>query len=251
MIQEENRKLWEEKADHFVGHQVSWWDVNMKKIEVNTVSGLLSREDYVLDVGCSNGASTIDLQKLTGARFLGIDYSERAIAQAKKHETPALRFECADVRELDRREVFDKAISIRALINVMDPADQRRSLEAIHRALKPGGIYVMCEAFSGAHANLNRARALFGLDPLPVPAYNRYFNEEEMDSLVDGLFHIQQIIRHSSLYYIGTRVFQYMSLDSEPSGSDTTLHRFFRDYGRETARSGDFGPNKVYVLQKY
>ncbi len=267
--QEENKQYWEKRAEKFVDHQVSWWDINMKKIEINTIAGLLSADDHVLDVGCSNGASTLELQERTGARFFGIDYSEKAIEQARALEPPAIQdypdddtgttdlssapkieFLCKSILDFEEADRFDKAISVRCLINLMEHSDQLRALKHIHAALKPGGTYIMCEAFSGALDNLNRARMMFGLEPLPMPAYNNYFNEDELVQDVQGMFSVENIIKHSSMYYIGTRIFQYLTMDGEPKEADTDLHRFFAAYGHETNRSGDFGPNKVYVLKK-
>jgi len=267
--QDENKEYWEKRAEKFVDHQVSWWDINMKKIEIDTITGLLSPDDYVLDVGCSNGATTRELQEKTGARFLGIDYSENAIRQAKEYESPRLidysenapqqtrtddilflTFEHKSILDFQEQEIFDKAISVRCLINLMEYADQLQALRNIHACLKPGGLYIMCEAFSGALGNLNRAREVFGLAPLPMPAYNNYFDEDELATAIQGMFSIEGVIKHSSLYYIGTRIFQYMSMDAEPKEPDTELHRFFAHYGLETGKSGDFGPNKVYLLKK-
>ena len=62
-----------------------------------------------------------------------------------------------------------------------------------------------------------------------MPKYNNYFNESELEKSVEGMFIIEDIIKHSSLYYIGTRMFQYMSMDSEPKESDTEMHRFFQN----------------------
>jgi len=248
--QDENKEYWEKRAEKFVDHQVSWWDINMKKIEIDTIIDLLSPDDYVLDVGCSNGAATRELQEKTGARFLGIDYSENAPQQTRTDDILFLTFEHKSILDFQEQEIFDKAISVRCLINLMEYADQLQALRNIHACLKPGGLYIMCEAFSGALGNLNRAREVFGLAPLPMPAYNNYFDEDELATAIQGMFSIEGVIKHSSLYYIGTRIFQYMSMDAEPKEPDTELHRFFAHYGLETGKSGDFGPNKVYLLKK-
>jgi SAM-dependent methyltransferase len=250
MKQEENKAFWNDRSKQCTGHDVSWWDINMKNIEVASLSKLICPNDHVLDVGCSNGASTLEIHNNTGASFLGIDYSELSIKEALAIENPKINFRCMNILDYDESERFDKVISIRYLINIMDKSNQYRAVENIHSALKRGGAYLMCEAFSGAFHNLNRARALFGLNPLQMPRQNVYFDEKEFEASIRGMFIIKNIIRHSSLYYIGTRLFQYLCLDSEPKEHDTELHRFFGKYGYETKNSGDFGPNKLYVLEK-
>lgn len=250
MKQEENKKMWNERANKFVGHQLSWWDINMKRIEINTISNLLYPNDYVLDVGCSNGVATFELQNKTGAKFLGMDYSEKAIQQAKKFENDNLSFIYKNILEYEETNLFDKVISMRCIINLMDYNDQIMALRKIYLSLKPSGIYIMCEAFSNALNNLNEARKLFGLDPLPMPKYNNYLDENKIIDMTKDMFVIEKVIRHSSMYYIGTRIFQYMCTNDEPKDYDSELHRFFAKYGFETNNSGDFGPNKVYVLKK-
>jgi 2-polyprenyl-3-methyl-5-hydroxy-6-metoxy-1,4-benzoquinol methylase len=250
MNQDENKQYWENRAEKNEGHLVSWWDINMKKIEISTISGLISSDDYVLDVGCSNGSTTVELQKNTGASFLGIDCSEKAILQANKFKNDRLDFIHKNILEYAGLNLFDKVISIRCLINLMQSSNQLKALERIHSALKPGGFYIMCEAFTGGSNNLNQARHFFGLEPLPMPKHNKYLDEQELQKNISGMFSIEKVINHGSLYYIGTRVFQYLSLDTEPKESDTELHKFFANFGYQTRHSGDFSPNKVYVLKK-
>lgn len=248
--QEQNKQFWDGRAEQASGHQVSWWDINMKKIEIETLAGLISPDDYVLDVGCSNGAATLELYNKTKARFMGIDYSKGAIEQAEKIKNPNLQFRFQDVLTLNENNIYDKAISIRCLINLMKYSDQLQAIKNVHRALKPGGLFLIAEAFSEAFDNLNRVRVSVGLKPLPMPQYNSYLNEKKIETDLKDLFLIEKVIKHSSLYYIGTRVFQYLSLDEDPKGSDTEVHRFFGKFNFETKNSGDFGPHKVFVCRK-
>lgn len=250
MTQEENKNFWDNNAEKAVGHDVSWWDINMKKIEINTISKFLYSDDYVLDVGCSNGSSTKELQELSNASFLGIDYSEKSIMQAKEIESPKMQFLHKSILEYKENNLFDKAISIRCIVNLMEKSDQLLALKNIHAALKPGGIYIMNENFLCGHINLNKLRTLFNLDPLPFPKHNNYIDESEFAQQIKDLFKIKTVIKHASLYYIGTRVFQYLCMDNLPRDTDSELHRFFGKFNYETQNSGDFSPNKVYVLEK-
>ena len=250
MLQTENQKFWEAQAENKSGHNVSWWDINMKKIEIATISKCINPDDYVLDLGCSNGSATAEIQEKTNAKFLGIDYSQKAIEQTSSINNPNIEFKYQDIRTLNMQNTFDKVMSMRCLINIMDEDERFEVIKSIHSCLKPNGTYIMCEAFVEGFKNLNKAREFFGLNELPMPKYNSYINEKELEEKTKDLFYIDKVIKHSSLYYLGTRVFQYMCNDSDPTGADTPLHRFFADYSQETSKSGDFGPNKVYLLRK-
>lgn len=248
--QQKNLDFWEDQAKRHSGHEVSWWDVNMKKIEEKNIVSYLRKKDLVLDVGCSNGASTLDICKAVGCRIDGIDYSKKAIKQAKKIRNSKLSFEYADILSFSSDVKYDKVITIRCLINLMTEKDQSTALINIHKLLKDRGLLIMSEAFIGGLDNLNKARKLFSLKPLEEPRYNNYFREAKFKSLIKDKFKILEIRKFSSLYYLGTRLFQYLSLDEEPKGRDTKLHRFFAQFDHETKHSGDFGPQKIYVLQK-
>lgn len=250
ITQEENKNFWDKNAENATGHSVSWWDINMKKIEINTISKFLTPNDYVLDVGCSNGASTKELQEISKASFLGIDYSEKSIQQAKELENANMQFLCQSILEYKANNIFDKAISIRCITNLMEAKDQLIAIKNIHSALKVGGIYIMNENFVAGHNNLNNLRVVFNLKPLPMPKHNNYIDEDFLKNSIDGLFKIKEVICHASLYYIGTRVFQYLCTNEDPTAQDSSIHRFFGQFGYQTENSGDFSPNKVYVLEK-
>jgi ubiquinone/menaquinone biosynthesis C-methylase UbiE len=248
--QKSNLNYWEEQAGKFSSHEVSWWDINMKKIEVENIIPYLEKNDLVLDIGCSNGASTMEIYKAVKCGIYGIDYSKKSIDQAKKYENKKITFAHEDIINFKTNVKYDKAYSIRCLINLMNTNDQHKALKNIASLLKDDGIYIMSEAFIGSLNNLNKARRLFSLKPLEEPKYNNYFKEKEFEQFVQKYFKILEIKKFSSLYYLGTRLFQYLTLDGEPSEHNTNLHQFFSKYGYETNNSGDFGPQKIYVLKK-
>jgi len=248
--QKQNQEFWDKMAEENEGHEVSWWDINMKKIEVKNIIPYLDKKDFVLDVGCSNGASTLDIYKQVKCKIHGIDYSQNSLEQAKKIRIKNLSFEYGNIIDYKTDRQFDKAFSIRCLINLMSDAHQKKALINIHRLLKVKGIYIMAEAFYGGLVNLNKARQFFGLNPLKEPSYNHYLRENQFESFITDYFNIIEINKYASLYYIGTRLFQYLAMDSDPTDKDTILHRFFSNYSFATKHSGDYSPQKIYVLEK-
>jgi SAM-dependent methyltransferase len=245
---EENKSFWDEQARLHQGHAVSWWDVNMKKLEINHILPYLQSTDYVLDAGCSNGASTVEIQQAVGCKIEAIDYSSLSIQNVIQH--PNITYSVENILDLDKKEVFDKIFSIRCLINLMSQINQQKALLNIYQALKPKGLYIMAEAFWNALQNLNKARSAFDLPSLVEPEYNLYLREEKLEEFIQPYFRIVSVDKYASLYYVGTRIFQYLTLDNDPKKSNTKLHRFFATYGFETKHSGDFSPQKIYVLEK-
>ncbi len=101
----------------------------------------------VADIGCGSGhAVNLMAQAFPNSRFVGYDFSDEGIAAARA-EADRLgvsnsEFVLADVAELDAVEAFDV---ITAFDAIHDQAHPARVLDNIHRALRPGGRFLMVD----------------------------------------------------------------------------------------------------------
>ena len=93
--------------------------------------------ERVLDAGCGTGQLTARIAE-SGAGVVGIDNSPEMVDTAGRNY-PGLRFETVDVRDLPYRAEFDAVFSNAVLHWVLPP---EAAVEAIRRALKPGGRFV-------------------------------------------------------------------------------------------------------------
>lgn len=96
----------------------------------------------VLDIGCGQGFVTRDLP---GAKVLGLDISENAIAHAKKYESDRMAFKSGSVFELNnllKDEKFDLVI----ITGVLYPQYIGRSevlvYDQVDKVLSPDGILI-------------------------------------------------------------------------------------------------------------
>jgi SAM-dependent methyltransferase len=126
-----------------------------------------------LEIGCGGGQVTLRLAR-AGFRAEGVDYSETAIALARKNATDAhvdATFHVADALDLAPIESrsMDLVIDNHALHCVVDPAHRARFLASVRRVLKPGGTY-WCETMSGEG---DFAPASVNADPVTGIARNR------------------------------------------------------------------------------
>ncbi|WP_017587152.1 class I SAM-dependent methyltransferase [Nocardiopsis ganjiahuensis] len=111
------------------------------------------------DVGCGRGHAVNVLGRTyPRSNFTGYDFSEEAVAFARG-EADAMgldnvRFELRDVAELGVEESFD---FVTAFDCVHDQARPAQVLTGIHRALRPGGRFLMVDikASSRLHENLD------------------------------------------------------------------------------------------------
>lgn len=98
----------------------------------------------ILDLGCGPG---LYLESLAGSghHCTGIDFSRNTIAYAAneaKKKNLNIEYLCQDYLELDFVDQFDLIILIYTDLGVLLPDEREGLLDKIHRALKPGGIFI-------------------------------------------------------------------------------------------------------------
>lgn len=101
----------------------------------------------VADIGCGSGhAINLMAAAYPASRFTGYDFSADAIATARREAAAwglsNARFEVLDVTALDVAGGFD---AVTAFDAIHDQAHPARVLRNIHRALRPGGVFLMVD----------------------------------------------------------------------------------------------------------
>jgi len=260
MTLEEIEAYWTAQArEHGSAPAASWSDVWAIDLEVREIARRLADGDRVLDVGCANGFSTVRLAARRRVHVRGIDYVPGMIERARERlakiegELPgSVEFAVGNVLELGEAEAsFDKVVSVRVLINLRSFENQRRALGAIARVLRPGGILLLSEATVQGLAKLNALRAEVGLEPLPVPSFNEYLDEERVVEAVRPELELVELVNFASSYFVGTRVVK-------PLVAKLGLARIdVADPNTEWNRlcstlpaCGDYGTQKLFVFRK-
>jgi ubiquinone/menaquinone biosynthesis C-methylase UbiE len=114
---------------------------------VDGVTEALRRGIRVLDVGCGTGhAMNLLAREFPASRFCGYDIADDAIesarAEAKQMGLSNVIFEVVDVADFRAEPKFD-------LITAFDAVHDQKSpdgvLRSVHRALAPGGTFIMIE----------------------------------------------------------------------------------------------------------
>ena len=90
------------------------------------------------------------------SRVVGFDFSEENIAAARNEARELglanARFEVRDVATLDMRDAYDLITVFDA---IHDQAQPKTVLKAIHRALRPGGTYLMADIAGSSNLEEN------------------------------------------------------------------------------------------------
>ena len=118
----------------------------------------LARGIRVLDVGCGRGRILSRLAELyPRSTFLGMDLSREAIefarAAASAKRLTNLEFAMVDLSDFDQRAESESFDFITTFDAVHDQAKPLNVLEGIHRALKPGGTYLMQDISGTSHVH--------------------------------------------------------------------------------------------------
>jgi len=158
----------------------SMYDKHLLRAEIEMIKQRIPEGAAVLDVGCGEGEGTLVYASVSGVEIRGIDFSDTRLRKATErlagHDN--VTFQQVNLLEdytLDAQ--FDIAITQRCLINLLEWPLQLAALKGLLQWLKPGGRLIMLEGSKPGVDALNKARAAFGMDPIPVRWHNLFFDD--------------------------------------------------------------------------
>lgn len=187
-------------------------DVIAKQLEIDALASYAKDGLHILDFGCGNGVTALELARRYRVNVLGIDYAEEMIsaAQALAGNTRlrgSVRFCVGDVGSLQSiAERFDMVYTERMIINLKGWAEQSCSIASLTNLLAPGGLYAMCENSEDGLQAINALRRDVGLGPISAPWHNRYLKDDEVAALTIPGVSLEDVNCYSSTYYFLSRV---------------------------------------------
>jgi len=209
-LNEKIREFWNSRAG--LGVYAGTRDVILKQLEIEAIAAHIYDGKRVLDVGCGNGITAIEMARRYRVDVLGIDFASEMIARARDLANNvelkgSVQFQIGDVRSLPRTlGRFQVIYTERTLINLPDWPTQRQAISDITRLLEVGGLYVMCENSQDGLDAINALRQRIGLPPITPPWHNRYFRDAElMDLAIDDVT-LEGVEHYSSTYYFLSRI---------------------------------------------
>lgn len=207
---ETKKEFWNQRAQ--MGFTAGTNDFMLKKLELDLILSRASERSTVLDVGCGNGDTMVELAKRKHCTGVGLDFAENMVDEATKASTAAgygdkLRFIRATLPELptDLGE-FDLVVSERCLINLNSEADQHDAFKKIMRCVRPGGIFLMIECSVEGQDRINDIRAPLGLELMEAPWHNNFFKEATVRSWATSEFALEEEYPFASTYYYLSRI---------------------------------------------
>ena len=111
--------------------------------EILTKEGL--RPLTAVDLACGTGSVALILANM-GYRVIGVDMSEEmlTVAQQRAYEQENMPlFVCQLLQELHLPRGVDMAVcALDGLDYILDPADCKKAIQRVYKALNPGGIFI-------------------------------------------------------------------------------------------------------------
>jgi ubiquinone/menaquinone biosynthesis C-methylase UbiE len=205
------RAFWDSRAG--LGEWAGTRDVIAKQLEIEAIASFVRDGMKVLEIGCGNGITAIELAKRYRVEIEAIDFAAGMIAAANdllagQELRGRVGFRVGDVRDgLGRLSAgYDLIYTERVLINLPDWPAQRQAIREITALLAEGGLYVMCENSQDGLDRINALRRRVDLPEITPPWHNRYLRDAEIEQMdLPGVV-LEGVHHFSSTYYLLSRV---------------------------------------------
>jgi ubiquinone/menaquinone biosynthesis C-methylase UbiE len=246
------RAFWNNRAG--LGQWAGSRDVIAKQLEINAISQHVKDGMRVLEVGCGNGITAIELARLYDIELVGIDYAEEMVSSARTmlSNQPikgSVSFEVGDVQSLSGfSRKFDLIYTERVLINLPDWSSQKQAIMTIADLLSDGGSYVMCENSQDGLDKINELRERVNLSSITPPWHNRYFRDTELKETIFPGIKLEGVIFYSSTYYFLSRVINAWLAAQE--GSEPDYDSPINQLALQLPPVGELGQGRIWLWRK-
>lgn len=247
-----------EKPEPFTPGEPLFWDdphisAQMLKLHLNFANDLASRRpetidasvawlleelslkhgDSVLDLGCGPGLYSYRLAQ-AGLNVTGVDYSCRSIAYAEdfaRQNGLEIEYRYQDYLKLEDEDRFDAALLIYGDFCPLSPEHRSKLLHNVHRALKPGGFFVL---------------------DVTTRLHRRKFGNRNNWYMVESGFWKPgpHLVLEEGFDYPEQSVFLDQFIIIEGDGQISIYRNWFQDYTRETIiqelKKGDFTIQSIW-----
>lgn len=249
---EEIKAFWSGRAD--LGAAAGTRDIILKRLEIDAISAYVADDMKILDIGCGNGITAIELARRYRVQVTGIDFAEPMITAAvslaaNEHLKGAVKFRLGNVRDLPGAlGEFDMVYTERTLINLHDWQAQSKAIADISSLLAEGGLYVMCESSQDGLDRINSLRKQLGLATITSPWHNRYLRDAEVENLSVPGVKLETVVDFSSTYYFLSRLVNACLAAQE--GREPDYESPINQLALKLPGFGDMGQTKIWLWRK-
>jgi len=251
--------MWNQRAETLGDdEQYSSPDIFLTKRENRKMNRLLKKlkPNSVVDFGCANGFSTLEMNRGLDGRVIGIDSAKKAIEYANKIAAsvgrPDVQFIHDDMTDTKIPDGSQEVVIMkRSLGNIPSRRLQKQTLEEAHRILVPSGRLYIYDSFQEPYEELSRLREKFGVPPLRQPNHTYLLGQQGLMEMANPLFRLDKVQDDTSTYHLITRVaypvvMNFFGRDLERLEFASGLHRV----ASHLPSIGNYGASKLYTLRK-
>jgi ubiquinone/menaquinone biosynthesis C-methylase UbiE len=244
--------FWNSRAG--LGQWAGTRDLPLKQLEMETLAQYVRDGMRILEVGCGNGITAIELAKRYEVDIIGIDYAEEMISAASdmlagQNLKGRVSFRTGDVRNMSEwSKRFDLIYTERVLINLEDWPQQRAAIASITDLLADGGLYVMCEHSQDGLDEINALRERVGLARITPPWHNRYLRDEELGGVELPGVKLEGVNFFSSTYYFLSRVVNAWLAAQE--GEEPSYDAPVNKLALQLPAVGTLGQGRIWLWRK-
>jgi ubiquinone/menaquinone biosynthesis C-methylase UbiE len=246
------RAFWNKSSQ--LGEVAGTKDLIAKRLEIEAIAKYVHDGQRILDIGCGNGITAIELARYFKVDIFGIDFAEEMIKEARNsvkgiNLKGTVRFEVGDIEHLPEFErKVDLAYTERALINLPDWETQKQAIRTITDQLVYRGQYVMCENSQDGLDIINSLRVRVGLKAIEPPWHNRYFRDVELERCDFPGVVLESIDFYSSTYYFLSRVVNAWVAAQE--GKEPNYDSLINQLALQLPSIGNMGQGRIWVWRK-
>lgn len=248
----EIQQYWESRAA--LGQEAGSQDVIAKALETEAIAKYVQDGMHILEVGCGNGMTAIELAKRFQVEILGLDYAEKMVQAAtsfleREKVCGKISFMVGDVGKLsDSGKRYDLIYTERVLINLKNWEAQRKAIADITDRLRPGGVYVMCENSMDGLEKINDLRSLVGLPAITPPWHNIYFRDDDLRELKIPGIELEKVDCYSATYYFLSRVVNAWLAQEE--GKEPSYDAAVNRLALKLPASGETAQGRIWLWRK-
>lgn len=248
------KDYWDSRAS--LGELAGTRDIIAKQLEIEAIAKYVTDGLHILDVGCGNGITALELAQRYEVDITGIDFAEDMIIAAissalvkDKMLKGTVRFTTGDIRNLQfLDDKFDLIYTERTLVNLPDWKTQKQAIKYITDLLTEGGLYVMCENSQDGLDMINALRERVGLPIIKPPWHNRYLLDSEIGQLTIPGVTLRGIDCYSSTYYFLSRIVNAWLADRE--GKEPVYDALVNQLALQLPPIGELGQGRIWVWRK-
>jgi len=242
-------------------------DYNQRELEIYALNRALAgeRPGNLVDFGCGNGYTLLSVARdIPGWRFEGVDFARNLIdgansmmADAKSELKSDVVFHCGDaiarVKSMPNGSI-DCVLTERFLLNLPSKTAQHDFIRQVHRVLKRGGIFLMCECSMDGFRGLNKLRKSINLPAIPETSEDNLsairFEDTEIEQFVASSGF--ELIRKEgfSYFFATSRALHPVLVAPEAPKFNARINDLARQLQMQMPFTAGIGSNVLWVLKK-